>query len=99
MGNARQVSAATVDEGIHAMAQHKLRLDEAVLGPRAATRAGGGDRGGAAETGAMGELLAALVTPPAVQDATAAEGPVKPEAGAAGSRPHQRSTPKVIELE
>ena len=54
-----QVTQGTVDEGIHAMAQKKLRLDAAVLDGITSTGAGeaGGKGGKASETLAMGELL------------------------------------------
>ena len=51
-----QVTQGTVDEGINALAQKKLRLDAAVL--EGITSTGGGK---ASETQAMGELLQSLI--------------------------------------
>lgn len=48
-----------MDEGILALAQRKLRLDAAVLGALSASAAT--EPSPAAETGAMSELLAALL--------------------------------------
>ncbi|KAK9811037.1 hypothetical protein WJX73_008229 [Symbiochloris irregularis] len=56
----RLVSKGTVDEGIYALAQRKLRLDAAVMGALTTGKAAGSKE----ETGAMGDLLAELLGGP-----------------------------------
>ncbi|KAK9819591.1 hypothetical protein WJX72_000080 [[Myrmecia] bisecta] len=70
----RLVSRGTVDEGIHGLAQRKLRLDAAVLDGITVTGAETSKKAGAAETAHMGELLRALIS----------GGPAESAAGQAG---------------